>query len=69
MKRIINMLLGMIYPALIFLFILCFAEAFIFDSYFREPLQIVTAILTIIFGALFVAGFIWNIVYTIKHKD
>ncbi len=70
MKRIINMLLTMVYPMLISLFTLGFAEAFVADRDFREPLQIVTATMTAIFGVMFIAGFIWNIVYSIlKNKE
>lgn len=69
MKRIINMLLGMVYPMLISLFIYGFAEAFISERDFREPLQTATVIMAIVFGAMFIAGVIWNIVYSVKHKD
>ncbi len=70
MKRIINMLLTMVYPMLISLFTLGFAEAFISDREFREPLLIVTAIITAVFGVMFIVGFIWNIVYSIlKNKE
>lgn len=69
MKRIINMFLNLIYPALISLFLFCFTKAFIVERDFREPLLVVTAILAIVLGGLFVTGFIWNIVYSIKHKN
>lgn len=69
MKRIINMLLYMIYPALISLFTLCFVKAFVVGKEWTEPLIGITAFLTVAFMIAFIAGFVWNIVYSIKHKD
>lgn len=69
MKRIINMLLNMVWPALISLFLLCFTQAFIVGKEWTEPLIFITGFLTVAFGAAFIAGVVWNIVYSIKHKD
>ena len=68
MKRIIDMLLWMLVPMLVCLSLFMFATAFIVGR-ILEPLQIITVILSIIFGALFLTGFIWNIVYSLKHGD
>ncbi len=69
MKRIINMLLWMLAPMCFFLFLFCFTDAFIKDWGIGLPLEYISIILSIIFGALFLTGFIWNIVYSLKHGD
>ena len=58
MKRIINMLLWMLAPMCFFLFLLCFTEAFVKNGDFAEPLEGISIILSIVFGAMFVTGFI-----------
>ncbi len=91
MKRIIDMLLRMIWPAIV-LFVLLVAEVLINDTRILtihkyaegnsvsdtsilinqewvEPLIGVTIFAVVLFTALFIAGFIWNIVYSIKHKN
>ncbi len=62
MKRIIEAFLQMIYPSLISLFIFVFTTAFV-NGESLETLQLITAILSILFGFLFVIGFLLNIVY------
>lgn len=71
MKRLINMLLSMVYPALISFFIFSYAsvESSNLGRDYREPIQAISATFAIIFGVAFVAGVVWNIIYSLKHKD
>lgn len=59
---------SMVYPMLISLFLFCFVSAFV-EGGSLEPLQLISAILTFIFGVLFIIGFILNIVSSIKNKN
>lgn len=91
MKRIIDMLLKMIWPAIVS-FILLVAEIFVSETRFftlhkyaegesvfetsiligdefTAPLIWLTIFAVAIFAAMFIAGLVWNVVYSIKHKD
>lgn len=68
MKKIIETSLQMIYPSLISLFIFAFTTAFVNGSEF-EVLQVISILLTIVFGLIFLIGFVMNIVYNLKHKN
>lgn len=67
MKKISEVFLQMIYPALISLFIFAFTDAFVSGSSL-EPLQLISAVLCIIFGLIFIIGFVMNIIYNLKHN-
>ncbi|MDE7263120.1 MAG: hypothetical protein K2N64_00480 [Anaeroplasmataceae bacterium] len=67
MKRIIDTFLQMVYPTLISLFIFVFTAAFVKDNSL-EPLQLISAVLSIVFGLIFLIGFVMNIIYSLKHK-
>lgn len=94
MKRIIDMLLKMIWPAFAS-FVLLLIELFVLEESvciirrsgdessvstivvpvdewrmgLREGLKGFTVFLVVLFSTMFIVGFIWNIVYSIKHKD
>ncbi len=67
MKKSFNAFTNMVYPMLISLFLFCFVDAFITGES-HEALQLITAILTIIFGLLFVIGFIYDMVCLLKKR-
>ena len=69
MKKIRDILLKMVYPMLGCLFIACFADAFMVGSDAYRSLSLAMYCLAIIFGIMFLVGFIWNIVYYIIHRD
>lgn len=68
MKKINDVFMSMVYPMLISLFIFSFVSAFVKDSSL-EPLQLISALLALIFGLLFVIGFICKIIYALKNKN
>lgn len=65
MKNIIETFLKMVYPSLISLFIFAFTSAFV-DGNDLEPLQLISAILFLVFGLVFIIGFIMKIMYSLK---
>lgn len=65
MKNIIETFLKMVYPSLISLFIFAFTSAFV-DGNDLEPLQLISAILFLAFGLVFIIGFIMKIIYSLK---
>lgn len=67
MKKLIDMLLSMVYPALISLFIFVFVDTFTLSDN-RQLLQLISALCGDIFGLMFVAGLVLNVIYIIKHK-
>ena len=94
MKRIIDMLLKMIWPAIV-LFIVLLVEIFVLDESvsiihktaegntvtkivvpidelrmgIREGIKGITIFAVVVFSLMFTVGFVWNIVYSLKHKD
>lgn len=68
MKKIIDSFLKMIYPALISLFIFAFTTAFVKGDEL-EVLQLITALIAIAFGFIFLVGFVMNIIYSLKHEN
>lgn len=60
-------MISMVYPMLISLFLFCFVSVSVVEG--LEPLQLISAILTLIFGVLFIIGFILNIVSSIKKNN
>lgn len=65
MKNIIETFLKMVYPSLIALHIFAFTSAFV-DGNDLEPLQLVSAILFLTFGLIFIIVFIMKIIYSLK---
>lgn len=68
MKKIIDSFLKMIYPALISLFIFAFTTDFVKGDEL-EVLQLITALIAIAFGFIFLVGFVMNIIYSLKHEN
>ena len=94
MKRIIDMLLKMIWPAFAS-FVLLLIELFVleesvciirgsgegssvstivvpFDEWrigIREGIKGITIFAVVVFSLMFTVGFVWNIVYSLKHKE
>lgn len=69
MRRLIDTLLKLIYPALLSLFVYAFTAAFVNNQ--NEYFVFITffALSIFIFSLLFfLVGFIMNIIYCIKHK-
>lgn len=74
MKKIFDICTQMIYPMLISIFIVFFALTFMTSDDLKpvESLFITLYYFIYVFGALFIIGFLGNIIYTIvcdvKHK-
>ena len=67
MKNIMEIFLNMVYPSLIALCIFAFTSAFV-EGDMLEPLQLISAILSLIFGLVFIIGFIMKIIYSLKEN-
>lgn len=67
MKKSFNTFIHMLYLLMISLFLMCFVEAFV-EGQSLESLQLVTMLMTILFGILAVLGLIYDVVYIVKDK-
>ncbi len=68
MKNKFAELINMVYPMLISLFIFCFVSAFV-KGELLEPLQLTLAILSVVFGLIFVIGLVFYIISLFKKKN
>lgn len=67
MKKNSNIFINMVYPMLISLFLYCFTTAFVKNSSL-ESLQLISIILTFVFGIMFVIGLIFEIIHLFKSR-
>lgn len=66
MEKNSKTLISMVYPMLICFFNFCFVTAFVKDN--QEVLQLISIIMTIVFGTLFFCGIIFNILHIIINN-